>query len=307
MCLLVLRDFLYKTRAAFSWHMSKRQQLPTGSSPADGSYSTEPPTTRLTKRLHVSVASSMSNLFSEGSGSAVWSILPDRASKLLGDSSSDMTSSLNSIKNAYIINCKVLQSRSSFPVPIGVSMNCIPHNEITETGQTFAFTVLPMSHSDVTLTLFEADTTSTENNQWRNYFREYNKENLGTHNILDVQGMPYKFVHETHPVIGLLMANKEILGSDISTHSKIDGEWYKVGTQVLNTAVSTLSSKVLTKLPCQDLSQLQVQLKRIDAVEWTDHSDYIAEHIKSEHNHDSIFDKPCTFFARIEITYELPK
>ena len=280
--------------------MSKRQ-VPANATPAP-----ETNTTRLTKRLHVAIASSMSNLFSEGSGSAVWSILPDRASKMLGDNASDMTSSLNSIKNAYILNCKVLESRSSFPVPMGVSINCIPHIEITDTGQSYAFTVLPMSHNNNCLTLFEADMNSSENNQWRNNFREYNKDNLGSHNILDVQGMPYKFVHESHPVIQLLMANKELLGSDISTHAKIDGEWFKIGTQVLNTAISTLSSKILTKVPCQDLSQLQVQLKRIDANEWTDHSDFLTEHIKPEQQ-ESIFDKPCTFMCRLEITYELPK
>lgn len=153
--------------------------------------------------------------------------------------------------------------------------------------------------------LFEADMNSSENNQWRNCFREYNKDNLATHNVLDVQGMPYKFVHENHPIIQLLMANKEMLGSDISTHSKIDGEWFKIGSQVLNTAVATLSSKILTKVPCQDLSQLQVQLKRLDAQEWTDHSDYLTEYVSG--CDESIFDKPCSFLARLEITYELPK
>lgn len=286
--------------------MSKRQgpvPMPTGTCATP--VVPEASTTRLTRRLHVSVASSMSNLFSEGSGSAIWSILPDRASKLLGDNPTDMNSSLNSIKNAYILNCKLLEVKSSFPVPLGVSINCIPHSEITETGQAFAFTVLPKSHNTQTLMLFEADMNSSENNHWRNCFREYNKDNLATHNVLPVHGMPYNFVHESHPVITLLMANKELLGSDISTHAKIDGEWFKVGTQVLNTAISTLSSKILTKVPCQDLSQLQVQLKRIDASEWTDHSDCLDEHLEDQK--ESIFDKPCSFMARIEITYELPK
>ena len=266
---------------------------------------------KLTKRLYVAIASSMANLFSEGSGSAVWSILPDRAAKIFGDNASDMTSSLNSIKNAYILSCKVLESKSSFPVPLGVTINCIPNNEVTDTGQSYAFTVMPNAYNTTPFVLFEADMNSAENNQWRNCFREYNRDNLATHNVLDVQGMPYKFVHETHPIIQLLMVNKEMLGSDISTHAKIDGEWYKIGTQVLNTACGVLSSKILTKMPCQDLSQLQAQLKRADANEWTDHSNFLEESMEGGGSAfaggESIFDKPCSFHCRLEITYELPK
>ena len=276
--------------------MSKRQ--------AAAPSAPEPSTTRFTKRLHVAIASTMANFFADGSGSGTWSIMPDKAAKLFGDSVSDMTSSLNSIKNAYIIECKMLECKSSFPAPIGVSINCIPPMEVTDTGQMYAFTTLPMSHSHQQYLLFQADMNSSENNQWRNSFREYNKDNLGSHNVLDVQGAPYKFVHESHPVITLLSANKELLGNDIATHSKIDGEWFKIGTQVLNTALATLSSKILSKVPCQDLSQLQVQLKRIDATEWNDHSDFLEEHKIKEEN---IFDRPCTFMCRLEITYELPK
>lgn len=262
--------------------------------------------TRYTKRLHVSFASSMSNFFAEGSGSAVWSILPDRASKLFGEAASDMASSLNAIKNAFIVNCKLLQVKSTFPVPIGVTVNCIPPLELTDTGQAYAFTVFPASMSDAELLLFEADMNSSENNQWRINYRAYNKDNLSTHNILDVHGMPYKFVHESHPVIAMIIANKELLGEDISTHNKIDGEWYKIGTQVLNTALAALNKKIIAKLPCQDLSNLQVQLSRVDTSEWNEHSDYLAEYM-SPTDEESIFDRACTFMCRLEITYELPK
>jgi hypothetical protein len=56
---------------------------------------------------------------------------------------------------------------------------------------------------------------------------------------------------------------------------------------------------------CQDLNQLQVQLKRLDAKEWTDMGDILSEYMDSQED-SHIFDKPCSFHARIELTYEIP-
>jgi hypothetical protein len=298
--------------------------------------------TRLTRRLNVCITGTLSNFFAEGHGAATWKPLDGRTIKIFGHGAevTDLASSTNALRNAYIVGCKLLEHRSTFPVPLGVSMSCIPNNELTETGDRYAFTVLPMSTNSHPYILFEADASQTEGFEWRTTFPEYTDGNLETHNILEVQGCPYVFVHEKHPVIHLLRANHEILGSKIDEHSKIDGEWFKVSKQVLGTCCQTIRTKILSRISFNDLNLFQVQLKRIDAKDWTDIGEVLQEHILDRElqfgaragpaasssaqpmsSWDggsnavggggveelmSILDKPCSFMARIELTYEIP-
>jgi hypothetical protein len=261
---------------------------------------------RLTRRVNVCIAGTLANFFAEGQGAATWKPIDGKQVYMFGHNtdSADLTTCTNAIKNAYIVSCRVLESKNSIPVPIGVMINCIPHHEIVETGERYAFTCMPMSYNNQPHTLFEADVNLSEGHEWRANYRDYTSENLATHNVLEVSGMPYVFVHENHPVISLLRANSELLGSKIDEHAKIDGEWFKVGKQVLSTCCATLQNKVLTRINCQDLNQLQVQLKRLDAKEWTDHGEVLQEHLDDAEG--SIFDRPCSFMARLELTYEIP-
>jgi len=281
--------------------MSGRTTL-NSAAPADINNTTQ----RLTRRMNVCIAGTLANFFAEGQGAATWKPIDGKQVYMFGNNAetADVTTSINAIKNAYIVSCRVLEVKNSIPVPIGVTMNCIPMNEMVETGERFAFTSLPMSYNSTPHVLFEADMNLTEGHEWRANYRDYNADNLTTHNVLEVSGMPYVFVHESHPVISLLRANTELLGTKLDDHAKIDGEWYKVGKQVLNTCCATLQSKVLNRINCQDLNQIQVQLKRLDAKEWTDVGEVLQEHMTPGEN--SILDRPCSFMARLELTYEIP-
>jgi hypothetical protein len=263
-------------------------------------------TSKMTRRLNVCISGTLANFFAEGSGAATWRPIDGKQVFMFSNNAdkADVSSAANSLKNAYILNCKVLEVKSSIPVPVGVMINCIPNNEMTDTGEKYAFTALPMSYNNTPHVLFEAESSSLENQEWRQQYREYTAENLSSHNVLPVNGMPYVFVHESHPVISLLRANSDLLGVKVDEASKIDGEWFKVGKQVLETCCNTLQSKVLTKINCQDLNQIQVQLARLDAREWTEHGDILGEYMDVDEQ--SIFDRPCSFHARLELTYELP-
>ena len=260
----------------------------------------------MTRRLNVCITGTLSNFFAEGPGAATWKPLDGKQIGMFGHSVdvSDLASSTNALRNAYICSCKVIEQKSTFPVPLGVIMNCIPHNEIVETGERYAFTCMPNSTNTTPHVLFEADATQSEGFEWRKSYPEYTDSNLDTHNVLEVQGCPYVFVHENHPVISLLRANSDLLGSKIDDHSKIDGEWFKVSKQVLSTCCQTLRNKVLSRISFNDLNQFQVQLKRIDAKDWTEIGDVLQEHVSGTDT--SVFDKPCFFMARIELTYEIP-
>ena len=98
---------------------------------------------------------------------------------------------------------------------------------------------------------------------------EYNERNLDSHNVLPVANQNYVFVHENHPVISLL---------------------------------NTLKSKGLNKIAFNNLMDFNVSLKRLDVKEWTQDSDVLAEASMKTPN---IIDKPCSFMALLEMTYEL--
>jgi len=103
-------------------------------------------TQRLTRRMNVCIAGTLANFFAEGQGAATWKPIDGKQVYMFGNNAetADVTTSINAIKNAYIVSCRVLEVKNSIPVPIGVTMNCIPMNEMVETGERFAFTSLPM-------------------------------------------------------------------------------------------------------------------------------------------------------------------
>ena len=263
--------------------------------------------TRITRRLNVCITGTLSNFSAEGPGAATWKPLDGKQICMFGQNldTTDLASSTNALRNAYIVSCKLIEQRSTFPVPLGVIMNCVPNNELTETGDRYAFTCLPMSSNTHPHMLFEADASHSEGFEWRKTFPEYTDSNLETHNVLPIHGSPYFFVQEKHPVISLLRANSELLGAKMEETKKIDGEWYKVSKQVLTTCCNTLRTKVLSRISFNDLNLFQVQLKRTDHNEWTGMGDVLLENSHND-NEAAILDKPCSFMARLELTYEIP-
>ena len=193
-------------------------------------------------------------------------------------------------------------SLAQWRVPLGVNVSCIKGQEHTDVGDGYTFTALPDTHNPIPLVIFEADASAQTSQEWRRMYGEYNERNLDSHNVLPVANQNYVFVHENHPVISLLKANADLLGTEITDDKRIDGEWYKVSKTVLSTCCNTLKSKVLNKIAFNNLMDFNVSLKRLDAKEWTQDSDVLAE---ASAKNPNIIDKPCSFMARLEMTYEL--
>jgi hypothetical protein len=260
---------------------------------------------RFTKRFNVHISGTMNNFSAEGPSAATWRPIEGKHVQMFTNASpdQDLSSSQNILRNAYVVKATLLEQKNGFPVPLGVKVSCIQGQEHSESGERFAFTSLPMTHNPSPLTLFEADTSANTSHEWRKMYSQYNDRNLETHNVLEVNNQNYVFVHETHPVISLLKANTDLLGTELRDDQKIDGEWFKVSKTVLGTCVSTLKTKVLSKVNTNNLMDLNVQLKRIDAPGWDEHSESLAEH--SATLGANLVDNPYSFMARMELTYEL--
>ena len=259
---------------------------------------------RFTKRFNVQITGTMANFEAEGPSIAQWRPVEGQHVKIFTNASAeqDLGSAMKVLQSTWLVSARILEHKTTFPVPLGVNVSCIKANEHTDTGEGYTFTVLPQTHNPTPLTIFEADASAQTSQEWRRMYGEYNERNLDTHNVLPVANANYVFVHENHPVISLLKANSDLLGTEISDERRIDGEWFKVSKTVLSTCCSTLKSKVLNKIAFNNLMDFSVSVKRLDAKEWTQDSDVLSEAALKNPN---IIDQPCSFMARLEMTYEL--
>jgi hypothetical protein len=264
-----------------------------------------PKALQYTKRFNVQISGTMANFSAEGPSAATWKPVEGKHVQMFTNASADqdLSSSMNILRSAYVVKASLLEQKNGFPVPLGVQVSCIPGQEHNDLGEKFAFTSLPMTHNPTPLTLFEADASANTSQEWRKMYSEYNATNLESHNVLEVNNQNYVFVHENHPVISLLKANTDLLGSELRDDQRIDGEWFKVSKQVLSTCCNTLKAKVLTKIHVNNLMDLQVQLRRIDANSWDEQSDILHEHTTMLGA--NLLDNPYSFMARLELTYEL--
>jgi hypothetical protein len=259
---------------------------------------------RFTKRFNVQITGSMTNFEAEGPSTAQWRPVEGQHVKIFTNANSeqDLGAAIKVLQSTWLVKATVLEQKNSFPVPLGINVSCIKGQEHIDTGESYTFTSLPMTHNPTPLIIFEADASAQTSQEWRRMYGEYNERNLDTHNVLEVANQSYVFVHEHHPVISLLKANADLLGSDITDEHRIDGEWYKVSKTVLSTCCNTLKSKVLNKIAFNNLMDFNVSLKRLDAKEWTHDSDILSEVSRQK---PDILDQACSFMARLEMTYEL--
>lgn len=280
---------------------------------------------RVRRRLNVSINGSLSNFGMKGPTAGQWKPVDGKHVDVFGintfeGTSLDHSSIQNALRNAIIYKVRFLEQKSTFPVPLGVVMNCVHPEEVTDTGERYVATVLPNSVNTTPLTVFETDSSSREGIEWRNKFPNYNATNLETWGVMDVKNCPYVFVHKTHPVISLLRVNKHLLGADIEEQVPMDEQWYKITRSVLSSCCNTLRNKVLSRVATRDLNQFTIQLHRIGESSWdhvgdgsellasfAPHPNWTKEQVKDYEAKymETVLTKPCTYTARIELEYEI--
>ena len=138
--------------------------------------------------------------------------------------------------------------------------------------------------------------------------------------VLSTPECSYLFVNQAHPAIAVLRANKDVLKTDIDTQQLIDGEWFKVDKGTFKDAVDALRKKVLSKVHTKDLNNFSVELCRIGTSDWLDivnvqesltsfnvpygtSEDEI--HKMQSHHFESFLTQKASYYARLEITFEV--
>jgi len=278
-------------------------------------------TKRITRRFLVEMNGDMHSFESMGKSAATWQPVDNCHTEIFGaecDSNTPMGASdqarvANAIANAQIVKATILQSSSTFPVPLGLTSTILQSKEMNCTGQKFLTTVLPNMSSSHPEVLYEADMTARQGAEWREHYRGYNKDNLDTQGVMEVKGCPYVFVSQGHPAINLLRANSDLLGSNIAEMNKIDGEWYKVSRQVVMQCNQTLRNQVLNKedFMSTNLNSTMFQLQRFHGQPWTSlpneafmtNGNLSAD--AQQAAYAAVLMKPCSYNARVEITFEI--
>jgi hypothetical protein len=267
-----------------------------------------PQGTVLTRTLYVNITGSLANLSMAGPSGGTWKLVDGKQIGVFGmGSEMDTQVATNQLRTALIHELKVLQEQSTFPVPLGVTISCVPAHEMTNVGDKYAYTVLPNVQNSVSQTIYQCDTSSEEGQQWRKDYPKWTAANLETEGVLHVDNNAWVFVHETHPVIALLRHNAALIGCKIDEQPKIDHEWYKVSRQVLSACCQTLRTKVLSKVTSHDLNLFQVQIKRLNAETWDDMNDDGVAHCigQTKEEASKFITTPFSYMARLQIKYEI--
>jgi len=256
----------------------------------------------------------------QGEQGAVWSVLPGKQGQVFGVEGDGQTAS-HRLQGAVIRKVTLLEHRSTFPVPIGIKISGLPHDEKCDTGQGYAYTVLPRSKINTPQQIYACDSSAEEGAAWRAEYPGYNRENIDKQGVLEVANCPYVFVHEKHPVIALLSHNAELIGCNIHEQPKIDSEWYKVTRQVLKACCDTLKTNVLNTMDVNDLNLLKFKGERLNASTWDCNLDQALLFQDFKHNpmwteeekmgqiaaHTERFlSTPYSYMARLQLEYEIP-
>lgn len=266
--------------------------------------------TVLTRTLYVNIMGSLAALEMAGPSSGTWKLLDGRSVSVFGMGNEvDAQVAQNQLRTAIIHEVKVLQDRSTFPVGLGVHINCVPMHELTDLGERYAYTVLPKGQSVSPQTIYQCDLGYEEGVEWRKHYAKWTAANLETEGVLNVENNPWVFVHQDHPVISLLRHNSGLIGCQIDDQPKIDGQYFKVTRQVLAACCSTLRANVLNKVTSNDLSLFQVQVKRLNSEHWDEMNGDIdvagGKPVLSKDEVEAFLTTPYAYTARIQIKYEL--
>jgi hypothetical protein len=271
--------------------------------------------------LHVNITNSLGNLALAGPHGGTWKLVDGTQLQCLGSLGADCTDAgmaTAQLNNAMIHDVTLLEHQSSFPVPLGVNISCVPPKEITEIGDAYSYTVLPNVNNSSPQNIYLSEGLTDDMYNWHKLYPQYTKGNLETEGVVNVSNQSYVFVDQNHPAIAVIRFNRDRIGTDIDKMKKMDGNYYKVTRQLLGACNQLLRDQVLNKLSTHDLNTLSVQVHRLNATSWEDLGDGSLamrnfklragedeEEAKRKHLRN-FTSTPYSYMCRLKVKYEIP-
>jgi hypothetical protein len=268
--------------------------------------------------LHMTVSGTLQGCDEKGATAGVWKPREGKLAHVFAPTEvgidNNHDTAMNALNNARVKSVVCTEYTSTFPIPLGIKCDCLPACESTDIGHRYIMTTLPCHSNTNPQNLYSADDTSSEAVRWKQEYPQYTARNIDTHNVMEVKTHPVVFVDKNHPVISLLRANKEILGSDIDEQSLVQRRWHTVSRQCFNTAVKTLRSKVLSNISTVNLANFSLQATPLDRKSWCDigKGEHVTDIVNAttreglQEAHTRALNKPYNVSARFQVTYEYP-
>lgn len=280
----------------------------------------------ITRTLCVHIEGSLNEFARSGPTAGLWKGVGGRECSLfhpnLEDSnmnSEQNSTIINSLRNSVIKKLTLKEHQSTFPFLLGVDISCINPNEVTNIGEKFAYTVLPNSVINTPQVVYQCDSSVQDNSNWHALYSQWNGSNLEKEGVMDVPNQSFLFVHMSHPVIGLLRYNQNLIGCDIDAQPKLEKEYLKVSKQVMATCCQTIRDDILNKMKTKDMTTFNIQLKTLNNRAWDDMDrantlGMKVDHTLSPEDQENIkiaqikeyLTTPYQYIARLEVEYELP-
>jgi len=286
---------------------------------------TSPSHQKCTRTLHVNISGSLEELASRGPLAGLWKPVNGKESVVFHPTLDENinveqnNNIINSLRSAIVTKVTLKEHRSTFPFTLGVTMNFVQPNEVTDLGEKFAYTILPHSVVSAPQVIHLSDQCTQDSSAWQKLYAAWNASNLETHGVVDLPNQSFLFVHIDHPVIGLLRYNQNLIGCDIDSHARLEKEYLKVSKQVMSTCCDTIKTDVLSKLKSRDLNCCALQLRRLNNTPWDEMDQKSLAGVKldahmtpeeksaAQHEHlRSYLTTPYEYTARLEIEYEIP-
>jgi hypothetical protein len=139
------------------------------------------------KTIAVEIKGTMNGFSVMGPTAATWKPVEGKGPQIFGSDGgnttsmdTDFTGATNAIKNVTIRKATLLQSFNTFPVSLGVSINCLPCNEVVDTGDKYTFTTIPNTAVNTPNVLFESGDTVSQASEWRKNYAKFTNSNLET-------------------------------------------------------------------------------------------------------------------------------
>ena len=102
----------------------------------------------------------------------------------------DFQAATNALRNVTVTKATLLQSYNTFGVPLGVTVSCLPKNEVVDTGDRYTFTTIPNCAVNTPSVLYESGETHTQAMEWMRSYGKFDAGNLHTQDVMRVGGQP---------------------------------------------------------------------------------------------------------------------
>lgn len=270
----------------------------------------------VTRTLHMTVSGTLQGCDEKGATAGVWKPREGKVAHVFAPTETGIDNNhetaMSALNNARVKSVVCTEYTSTFPIPLGIKCDSLPACESTDVGHRYIMTTLPCHSNTTPQSLYNADETSSEAVRWKQEYPQYTARNIDTHNVMEVKSHPVVFVCKDHPVISLLRANKEILGSDIDEQALVQGRWHTVSRQCFNTAVKTLRNKVLLNMNNVNLKDFSLQAVPLDRKPWCDigKGEHVPDIVNAttreglQEAHTRALNKPYNVSARFAVTYD---